>query len=153
MAYHHTLAQCTISAMRRHHHWENDCANVDTLKHSIDSKCCCSVLNLEPLDNHSRSKKCPVMMQNDFWNDCIRTENHGHAQKYAHYWPLLLLILPCKYWNWVRSPRSSGPRFVRVSWVRPVLKFIQVWPRLDHVRYWIKKYMIWRCNDADIHSL
>ena len=52
-------------------------------------------------------------------------------------------------WNQVGS---TGSCFVWVIWVRPALKIIRVWPGLDQVWRKIKKYTIWRCNDADIRS-
>jgi len=37
---------------------------------------------------------------------------------------------------------STGLRFLQVIWVWPASKFIQMWPRLDHLRI---NWLIWQC--------
>ena len=54
-------------------------------------------------------------------------------------------LLQCQHWNRVGL---AGSNFVRVIWVRSVLKIIRVWLGLDHVRREIKKNTIWRCNNG-----
>jgi len=50
----------------------------------------------------------------------------------------------------LKPGQVTRSHFVRVIWVRPGLKFIQIWPGLDHVKHEIKEYMIWRCNNVSV---
>ena len=54
-----------------------------------------------------------------------------------------------RMWDIYRPALKPG----QVIQVRPCLKIIRVWRGLDHVQREIKKYVIWRCNNADIPSL
>ena len=58
-----------------------------------------------------------------------------------------------QHWNQVGLPESSGLQFLQVIGSDyPGHLALKVWPRLDHMWREIKEYMIWRRNDADVHS-